>query len=124
MGLFRDKDGGKDPPKKTDFGSVRGGSSAPPAGKPKADFGNVRSGGSSTAPAAPPAPPAAPAEPAHETYVVKPGDSLSKIAQRFYGKASLWPKIHEANRDLIEDPDLIQVGWTLEIPKLPEAKNS
>jgi len=115
MGLFRDpKDGGKDPPKpsKTDFGSVRSGASATPPGKPKVDFSNVRSGGSSTAP------PAAPPPPAHETYVVQSGDSLSKIAKRFYGKASLWPRIHEANRDLIENPDLIQVGWTLKIPKL------
>ncbi len=123
MGLFGNrKDGGKDPPKpapqkpapaKPSFGTVRSGSPAPPPpSKPRADFSNVRSGGSSTAP------PAAPAAPAHETYVVVSGDSLSKIAKRFYGKASLWPKIHEANRDLIENPNLIQVGWTLKIPKL------
>ena len=112
MGLFRDpKDRGKDPPKPS-FGTVRSGSPAPPPAKPRADFGNVRSGGSSTAP------PAAPPAPAYETYVVVSGDSLSKIAKRFYGKASLWPKIHEANRDVIENPDLIQVGWTLKIPKL------
>ena len=117
MGLFGNKkDGGKSPPKseppKPSFGSVRSGAPAPPAAKPKADFSNVKSGGSSTAPPAPP-PPA----PAHDTYVVVSGDSLSKIAKKFYGKASLWPKIHEANRDLIDNPDRIQIGWTLKIPK-------
>lgn len=116
MGLFGNKkDGGKSPPKpeppKPSFGTVRSGSPAPPAAKPKADFSNVKSGSSSTAP---PAPPPAPA---HDTYVVVSGDSLSKIAKKYYGKASQWPKIHEANRDLIENPDRIQIGWTLKIPK-------
>jgi nucleoid-associated protein YgaU len=124
MGLFGKKDRGPEPPKreppkpappKPSFGTVRSGSAAPPPSKPRADFSNVQSGGSSTAP---PAPPAAPPAPAYETYVVASGDSLSKIAKRFYGKANLWPKIHEANRDVIKNPDLIQVGWTLKIPKL------
>jgi nucleoid-associated protein YgaU len=51
-------------------------------------------------------------------YEVKPGDTLSGIAQRFYGKASLYPKIFEANRDILTNPDLIKVGQKLKIPKL------
>jgi nucleoid-associated protein YgaU len=47
--------------------------------------------------------------------VVK-GDTLSKIAAKYYGDASLYPKIFEANRDRIKNPDLIQVGWKLRIP--------
>ena len=65
------------------------------------------------APAAPPTPPAAP----ETLYQVKPGDTLSALAQRFYGKASLYPKIFEANRDILSNPDLIKVGQKLKIPK-------
>jgi nucleoid-associated protein YgaU len=90
--------------------------------KKKADFSNVQSGASSTAPAARPmpgpvnVPGAAPAAPAARTYTVKAGDSLSKIAQREYGDASEWKKIHAANRDLIPNPDLIHPGQVLKLP--------
>jgi nucleoid-associated protein YgaU len=47
---------------------------------------------------------------------VKSGDSLSKIAKRLYGDAKQWPKIYEANRDQIENPDLIHPGQTFRIP--------
>jgi len=53
-----------------------------------------------------------------QVYEVKSGDTLSAIAQRFYGKASLYPKIFEANRDILSNPDLIKVGQKLKIPKL------
>ena len=76
--------------------------------KDKADFSDVIGGGSSTAP------PAQPAE--AQTYTVVKGDSLSKIAQRFYGDAAQWKRIYEANRDQIKNPDLIQPGWSLRIP--------
>jgi len=81
-----------------------------PDGKQKSqkpDFSNVQSGGSSTAPS-----PGA----TGQMYTVKKGDSLSKIAKQLYGNASEWRKIFEANRDQIEDPDLIQPGQMLKIP--------
>ena len=53
-----------------------------------------------------------------QVYEVKPGDTLGAIAQRFYGKASLYPKIFEANRDILTNPDLIKVGQKLKIPKV------
>ena len=53
-----------------------------------------------------------------QIYEVKPGDTLGAIAQRFYGRASLYPKIFEANRDILTNPDLIKVGQKLRIPKL------
>jgi nucleoid-associated protein YgaU len=68
-------------------------------------FDDVEGGGSSTAPETP-----------QRTYTVKSGDSLSKIAKEVYGEASQWKKIYEANRDRIKNPDLIQPGWTLDIP--------
>jgi nucleoid-associated protein YgaU len=49
-------------------------------------------------------------------YTVQPGDSLSKIAEKFYGKASEYNKIFEANRDKLSDPDKIRVGADLIIP--------
>ena len=90
--------------------------------KPRADFSDVQSGSSSTAaePAAPkPLPDLGPTVGTSgqtETYTVVAGDSLSKIAKRYYGDASQWPRIHEANRDQISNPDLIHPGQRLKIP--------
>ncbi|HEY3172881.1 MAG TPA: LysM peptidoglycan-binding domain-containing protein [Thermoanaerobaculia bacterium] len=53
-----------------------------------------------------------------QSYTVVKGDSLSKIAQHVYGKASLWKKIYEANRDHIKDPDLIYPGQVLRLPEI------
>ena len=89
------------------------------ADKPKADFSDVVAGSSSTAPAPKPAPaPAAPptATPAPRTYTVVKGDTLSHIAKQFYGDANKWKRIHEANKDLIKDPDRIFPGQVLKIP--------
>jgi nucleoid-associated protein YgaU len=73
----------------------------------------VKAGGSSTA--ASPRPAAS--EPAQRTYVVTAGDSLSKIAKRFYGDAGQWQRIFEANRNQLDNPDLIRPGQTLVIPE-------
>jgi LysM repeat protein len=51
-------------------------------------------------------------------YVVQRGDTLSAIAQRFYGSYHLWPLIFQANRHLIADPDLIHPGQVLTLPGL------
>lgn len=53
-----------------------------------------------------------------QSYTVEKGDSLSKIAQKVYGKASLWRQIYEANQDHIKDPDLIYPGQVLRLPAL------
>lgn len=50
------------------------------------------------------------------TYTVKAGDTLSKIAQQFYGKASEYNKIFQANRDKLTDADHVQAGQELVIP--------
>lgn len=80
----------------------------------KPDFSDVVSGSSSTAPSTAPG---GTREGDGRIYVVERGDSLSKIAKRFYGDASQWKRIFEANRDRIRDPDLIQPGWRLKIPE-------
>jgi nucleoid-associated protein YgaU len=60
----------------------------------------------------------APAEtPAAQKYTVQPGDSLSKIANQFYGDANAYMKIFEANTDQLDDPNKVQVGQELVIPE-------
>ena len=49
-----------------------------------------------------------------QTYTVKSGDSLSKIATHYPGVT--WKEIFEANKDQLKDPDLIHPGQKLRIP--------
>ena len=49
-------------------------------------------------------------------HEVQKGETLSKIARHYYGDASLYPKIFEANKDVLKDPDKIQIGQRLRIP--------
>jgi nucleoid-associated protein YgaU len=53
-----------------------------------------------------------------QVYVVKSGDSLSKIAKELLGDASRWPELYELNKDVIGDnPNLIKPGQEFKIPK-------
>jgi nucleoid-associated protein YgaU len=52
-----------------------------------------------------------------QSYTVKSGDTLSKIAQQFYGDAGQYMKIFEANKDKLKNPDQIQAGQELKIPQ-------
>ena len=47
---------------------------------------------------------------AKQWHEVVKGESLWKIAERYYGDGSLYPKIFEANRELLKDPDRIKIG--------------
>ena len=51
-----------------------------------------------------------------EVYEIASGDTLGAIAKRFYGNASLYTRIHEANKELIPDPDKIYPGQKIKIP--------
>lgn len=51
-----------------------------------------------------------------EYYVIQKGDTLSKIARQYLGNAMDYPKIFEANREVIKDPDLIYPGQKIRIP--------
>ncbi|MBZ5535548.1 MAG: LysM peptidoglycan-binding domain-containing protein [Acidobacteriia bacterium] len=53
---------------------------------------------------------------ATQWHEVVKGDTLSKIAAKYYGDASLYPQILEANKDILTDPDKIRVGQKLRIP--------
>jgi nucleoid-associated protein YgaU len=51
-----------------------------------------------------------------EYYTIVSGDSLSKIARKYYGNAMDYPKLFEANREVIKDADLIYPGQKIRIP--------
>ncbi|HUA88714.1 MAG TPA: LysM peptidoglycan-binding domain-containing protein [Steroidobacteraceae bacterium] len=51
-----------------------------------------------------------------QTYVVQSGDTLSKIAQKFYGDPALYHQIFQANQDVLKDPNKIFPGQKLKIP--------
>ena len=53
---------------------------------------------------------------ATQWYEVVAGDTLSKIAEKYYGDPNLYPDIFEANRDQLDDPNKIKVGQKLRIP--------
>lgn len=71
----------------------------------KPDFSDVQGGSSSTAPEV-------------RTHTVASGETLSKIARHYYGNANAWPKIFDANKDTLKDPNKIFPGQKLNIPPL------
>jgi nucleoid-associated protein YgaU len=50
------------------------------------------------------------------SYVVKSGDTLSKIAEELPGDANRWPEILAANKDQIADRNKIKPGQELNMP--------
>ena len=50
------------------------------------------------------------------THTVQRGETLTGIAQKYYGRASEYQKIFEANRDKLSDPDKVREGTILVIP--------
>ena len=91
--------------KPADFSDVNSKSAS--TGNSGANFNDVH-GSVSSAPA--------PSTDSGRTYTVVAGDSLSKIAKRELGDAGKWNAIYEANRDKIENPNLIHPGQVLTLP--------
>ncbi|MEL5892808.1 HU family DNA-binding protein [Bacteroides sp. GD17] len=52
------------------------------------------------------------------TYTIKEGETLTKVALRFYGTKALWPYLVKHNPDVIKNPDNVPYGTTIKIPKL------
>lgn len=50
------------------------------------------------------------------SVTVEAGDTLWELAEEHLGDPSRWPELHEANRDLVDDPNEIDVGWRLTLP--------
>jgi nucleoid-associated protein YgaU len=53
---------------------------------------------------------------ATQWHEVKKGETLWKIAEQYYGDGNLYPKIFDANRDTLKDPNRINIGQKLRIP--------
>ena len=49
-------------------------------------------------------------------YVVEKGDTLGKVSKKYYGEAGKYMQIFNANKDVLSDPDEIEVGQILVIP--------
>jgi len=97
------------------------------AARSQADPEQVSAAASVEVPAAPaeeePTAPAGAGE--GEAYIVQPGDTLSGLAQRFYGNGQLWRQIFEGTNaraaedpsfHVLENPNFIRPGWKLWIP--------
>ena len=54
----------------------------------------------------------------HKIYTVAKGDTLSKIANKFYGDSTKSDIIFDANRDSLANPNALRIGQTLIIPLL------
>ena len=54
---------------------------------------------------------------ASQTYTVKAGDTLSKIAKEHLGDANAYMQIFDANKDQLKDPDKIHPGQVLRMPQ-------
>jgi nucleoid-associated protein YgaU len=57
-------------------------------------------------------------EPEAQFHTVVSGNTLGKIAKKYYGNAMKYPVIFEANKPMLKDPDLIYPGQVLRIPAL------
>ena len=55
-------------------------------------------------------------EPMHEA------SRLAWMAYRYYGAKIYWPYLYDANRDRVSDPNIIQVGTPIRVPKLTAAQ--
>ena len=60
-------------------------------------------------------------QPATRTYTVQSGDTLSSIAQRFYGTTANWTWLWHVNSSVVHNPNSIYVGEVLKIPSDPPA---
>lgn len=50
-----------------------------------------------------------------EYYIIQSGDSLSKIAKKYYQDAAQYPRIFDANKEVIKDANLIYPGQKIRI---------
>ncbi len=56
------------------------------------------------------------------THQLQYGETLVKLARKYYGNKKLWPYIARYNKEALADVDNIPVGTTIRIPELSEEK--
>lgn len=49
-------------------------------------------------------------------HKVSKGENLSVIAKKYLGNANKYMEVFNANKDILKNPDLIQIGQELKIP--------
>ena len=89
---------------------------APAAASPKAPAQPKAAPPPAKVASAKPAPAAAAPSDGPQEYIVVSGDTLSHLAQRFYGDHYQWNKIYEANRSTMKNPNFLFIGQRLFIP--------
>ena len=57
-----------------------------------------------------------------DTFTIKNGSTLSKVAYKYFRNKKLWPYIVMYNKDNIKDPNNVPIGTVLRIPKLVPAQ--
>ncbi len=57
------------------------------------------------------------AAPKTQYYTIEKGDTLSKIADRYYGDPQKYRELFDANKEVIQDPDKIYPGQKIRIPQ-------
>jgi LysM repeat protein len=60
-------------------------------------------------------------QPASRSYTVRPGDTLSSIAERFYHNPADWQFLQKVNAAEVKNPNLIFAGEVLSVPSDPPA---
>lgn len=56
-------------------------------------------------------------------HTIKEGETLTKVALRYYGTKALWPYIVKHNPTVITNPDNVPYGTTVQVPKLVKKMN-
>jgi nucleoid-associated protein YgaU len=51
-----------------------------------------------------------------EEHTIRAGDTLTKLAEQYYGSAGKWERIYEANRESIKNPNYVFIGQKITIP--------
>ncbi|MBB1087265.1 LysM peptidoglycan-binding domain-containing protein [Lysobacter sp. SG-8] len=102
--------------KKPDFSNVQSSVKSTEEIVEKPDFSNVQSSVQSTEELVEQVP-------VEQVHTVEKGETLSAISQHYYGKASRWNDIFQANRDQLDDPDRIFPGQVLKIPSAAPGDN-
>lgn len=54
----------------------------------------------------------------HGTHVIGKGETLTKVALKYYGTKDLWPYLVKHNPDIIKNPNNVPYGTKINIPKL------
>ena len=56
------------------------------------------------------------------TERIREGSRLAWISKRYYGAKIYWPYLYDANKDHLDDPNQIEVGTPIRIPKLTKTQ--